>query len=105
MRSHSGLVMNSISTAAPAARSSIIAPEQSSSPRFPLELPARLLAVFALSWRWIWQAGAFAAGLAVFSPQMVRSFSAFSSAAWRKRADMTRHSKPPMANMGTKRAL
>ena len=32
----------------------------------PLELPARLLAVFALSWRWIWQAGAFAAVLAVF---------------------------------------
>lgn len=32
----------------------------------PLEFPARPLAVFALSWRWIWQAEAFAVMLAVF---------------------------------------
>ena len=39
------------------------------------------------------------------SPQIVRSFSAFISVAWRNRADITRHSRPNMVKIGTKSAL
>ena len=43
--------------------------------------------------------------IAIDSPQIVRSFSALISAAWRNRADMTRHRSPAMANRGTSRAV
>ena len=38
-------------------------------------------------------------------PQMVKSWSSWSSAAWRNRADMTRNSRPPIKKMGTAAAL
>ena len=38
-------------------------------------------------------------------PQIVRSWSSFSSAAWRNRADITRNSSPPIRKMGMNRVL